>query len=74
MKDFIETHQSKIRGVLSCFDRLLFRGYLPLRCGSQMAGFLNQQHIRFHSLKDFLSEQSLRLKSHTTASWSRTSG
>jgi hypothetical protein len=62
MKDFVETHQSKIRGVLSCFDRMLFRGYLPLRCGSQMAGFLNQPHIRFHRLKDFLTEHSLRLK------------
>jgi len=64
MKDFVETHQTKIKGVLSCFDRMLFRGYLPLQCGSQMASFLNQQSIPFRNLKDFLTEHSLMLKSH----------
>ena len=37
MKSFLEKHASKITGVLSCFDRMLFRGYLPIMSGAAMA-------------------------------------
>ena len=30
MKEFIRKHEARIHGVLSCFDRMLFRGYLPI--------------------------------------------
>ena len=30
MKEFIHKHENRIQGVLSCFDRMLFRGYLPI--------------------------------------------
>jgi len=26
---FVAKHENAIRGVLSCFDRVLFRGYVP---------------------------------------------
>jgi len=29
MKDFLQQHEEKIQGVLSCLDRLIFKGYLP---------------------------------------------
>ena len=28
MQEFIRKHEARIDGVLSCFDRMLFRGYL----------------------------------------------
>ena len=30
MDQFIRKHSEVIQGVLSCFDRMLFRGYLPI--------------------------------------------
>lgn len=64
MKDFILHHQSKIKGVLSCFDRMLFRGYLSLQYSQGMAGFLRQRGIPFGRLKPFLLETSGALKAH----------
>jgi hypothetical protein len=29
MDAFVAKHEKSIRGVLSCFDRVLFRGYVP---------------------------------------------
>ncbi len=37
MKAFLDKHAAKITGVLSCFDRLLFRGYLPIMSDASMA-------------------------------------
>ena len=64
MEDFIRVHQDKIHGVLSCFDRMLFRGYLPIMSGWQMAQFLNSQNLRYRVLKSFLVEQADRVKQH----------
>ena len=47
MKEFLEKYQDRIHGVLSCFDRMLFRGYLPIMSGWQMAQFFNSSGIRF---------------------------
>ena len=41
MEEFIRKHEARIHGVLSCFDRMLFRGYLPIMSGWSMAQFLN---------------------------------
>ena len=40
MKAFIRKYENRIHGVLSCFDRMVFRGYLPIISGWAMAGFL----------------------------------
>ncbi len=37
MDQFITKHADKLQGTLPCFDRVLFRGYLPLFSGSAMA-------------------------------------
>jgi hypothetical protein len=67
MKNFLAAHEKKIDGVLSCFDRLLFRGYLPIQDGKAMAGFLNHANIRFRNLKTFLVENAERLRAHAEA-------
>ena len=41
MKEFISKYADRIHGVLSCFDRMLFRGYLPIMSGWQMAQFFS---------------------------------
>jgi hypothetical protein len=64
MKTFLEAHASKIQGTLSCFDRMLFRGYLPLESGGFMADFLRSQGVRAGQLKVFLPSQADRLVEH----------
>jgi hypothetical protein len=64
MEPFLRKHQKKINGTLECFDRMLFRGYLPIQSGWAMAQFLNQKNIRFRKLKDFLLENAARINDH----------
>ena len=33
MRRFLAKHAATTTGTLSCFDRLLFKGHLPLGCG-----------------------------------------
>jgi hypothetical protein len=64
MKEFIEKHKDRIHGVLSCFDRMLFRGYLPIMNGWPMAQFFNSSGLRFRELKPFLLQNAARVKWH----------
>ena len=64
MKLFVRKHEKKIKATLGCFDRMLFRGYLPIQSGWAMAQFLNQNDIRCSNLKDFLSENAGRVNEH----------
>ncbi len=50
--------------MLSCFDRVLFRGYLPLMSGWAMAEFLRSKQVQRRTLKPFLLEQAERVKKH----------
>jgi len=67
MKEFIRKYEDRIHGVLSCFDRMLFRGYLPIMSGWAMAQFLHRLNQGFSNLKPFLLENSERVKNHAIA-------
>jgi hypothetical protein len=67
VKEFVDKYEDRIHGVLSCFDRMLFRGYLPLMSGWAMAEFLNSLDLRFNNLKPFLMENAQRVKEHAMA-------
>jgi hypothetical protein len=67
MKEFIGKYEDKIHGVLSCFDRVLFRGHLPITSGWKMALWLYRLNVNFGSLKPFLLENSERVKNHAVA-------
>src|SRR3954468_23704384 len=67
MQEFIRKHEARIHGVLSCFDRMLFRGYLPIMSGWSMAQFLNGLDVAGGSLKPFLLENAQRVKDHAIA-------
>jgi len=64
MDQFIAKHTDAIEGTLSCFDRLIFRGYLPFFSGYAMAAFLEAKHVHRWDLKRFVIEQAERLKGH----------
>jgi hypothetical protein len=61
---FVVKHQSKIRGVLSCFDRVIFRGHLPLSYPKGMSGFLYQQKVLLKNFKDYAPQVAERIKEH----------
>ena len=64
MEAFCQKHAAKITGVLSCFDRLLFRGYLPIMSGASMAQFLQSARVNCGNLKHFLLDTAQRVKWH----------
>lgn len=67
MDAFAAKHADKIRGTLSCFDRVLFRGYLPIMSGFAMAEFLKIKGVSRLTLKPFLLAQAERLKKQALA-------
>jgi len=47
MKTFVERHAAKIRGVLSCFGRVVITGTLPdIAYAGAMAAYLTAHQIR----------------------------
>jgi hypothetical protein len=65
MKGFIERHQDRITGVLSGFDRVLFRG--TMRALSYVTGmdkFLNAQGVLYKHFSAFAQRISSKLKDH----------
>ena len=67
MREFIRKHEARIHGVLSCFDRMLFRGYLPIMSGWSMAQFLKAHQADRSSIKPFLLQNAERVKAHAIA-------
>ncbi len=67
MKEFVEKHRAKIRGVLSCPDRVVFKGYLPIGYGRGMESFMTGQGILIKDFKKFVTQQTERLSNHAKA-------
>lgn len=64
MIDFIKKHAAKIVGALSCFDRVIFHGHLPLARAEVMNAFLDHRGMLRKEFKGFVTQQSERLKAH----------
>lgn len=64
MKRFIRQYSENITGVISCFDRVLFKVYLPLGWGDAMEKFLAYQGLRIKHFGDFVKQQSQRIADH----------
>lgn len=65
MERFLERHQARITGVLSGFDRLLFRGTLrSISYRNGMDIFLSSQRVLYKNFGAFVQRLSERLKEH----------
>jgi hypothetical protein len=64
MEDFVERHGERISGVIMCFDRLIFKGYLSLGWDGQMEKFLDYKRVLIKDFGRFAKQQSHRLKLH----------
>jgi hypothetical protein len=67
MELFVRKHQEKINGTLSYFDRMLFRGYLPIQSEWAMAEYLKQNKISIWRLKEFLIKSADRINGYAKA-------
>jgi hypothetical protein len=61
---FLVKHADKVTGVLSCFDRVIFRGYLPLSHPGGLEGWLYQQKVLLKDFKDYAPRLAQRVKEH----------
>jgi hypothetical protein len=61
---FLVKHADKISGVLSCFDRVMFRGYLPLSYAKGLEGFLYRQKVLLKDFKNYAPQVAERVKEH----------
>ena len=64
MNSFVEKYNDRITGVISCFDRMLFKGYLPIGWSDAMEGLLSRQGLLIKDFGKFVEQQSERLKNH----------
>ena len=61
---FLMKHANRISGVLSCFDRVIFRGYLPICHPRGVLGWLHQQGVDYFHFKDYAPRLAERLLQH----------
>jgi hypothetical protein len=71
---FVRKHADQILGVLSCFDRLILRGHLPLSYPAGLEGFLYQQGVKLKDFKDYAPQVASRVKEHVRGLVERAGG
>ncbi len=68
MERFLKRHQDRIKGTLSGFDRVLFRGCLrSLSYCKGMDKFLGSQRVLYKDFGQFAEKLSTRIKTHAQA-------
>lgn len=67
MENFVEKYSEKITGVLSCFGRILFKGYPPLSFAHGMEGLLGREGLLIKDFKAFVKTHSEAVKGHAEA-------
>jgi len=70
MQNFIERHNTKIKGVISCFDRIVLTGTIPGICYAEgMTSLLFKKDIRIFDYTDFVEpmREEIRLNAEKLA-------
>ena len=67
MRESLGKHAEKISGTISCFDRLIFKGYLPLTWPRAMEKLMARRGLLIKDFKSFVSSSSRELKDHAKA-------
>jgi hypothetical protein len=72
MDRFIMAHRERIVGVLSCFDRVIFKGHLPISHPAGLENFFSWIGVRLKEFKEIALDLADRLKDHAQAVAQRT--
>ena len=67
MQKFLDKYSRLITGKLSCFDRVVFKGYLPLGWPGAMKGLLYREGLLIKDFGDYVHRQSQRIRAHAEA-------
>src|SRR5262245_3917869 len=65
MRKFLAKHAAATTGTVSGFDRVLFKGQLPLGYPHAMEEFLQRHGVLFKRLKGLVLQQAERLRTHS---------
>jgi hypothetical protein len=65
---FVAKHRDKITGILSCFDRMIIKGYLPFSYPLAMEGFLGWHNVLIKDFPKLAKQQSTTLR-RTPVNW-----
>ena len=61
---FVVKHQDRVHAVVSCIDRMIFRGYLPICRVRGLHGWLHQLGVKYWDFKKFAPQLAERLLQH----------
>ena len=64
MKEFLDKHAESIAGVLNSFDRIIFKGYLPISWPEGMESFLRREKVLVKDFKTYVTKVSKRVIEH----------
>lgn len=64
MEKFLAVHSALIAGVLCSFDRVIFKGHLPLGFSRAMEDLLSHNGLLIKDFKSFVFKQAVRIKEH----------
>lgn len=64
VKKFLAQYNDRISGTISCFDRILFKGHLPLGWPEAMERLLGRQKLLIKDFGRFVNTQSTRVAQH----------
>lgn len=64
VEDFLKKHEASITGTISVFDRIIFKGYLPMTYPEAAEKFFFYRKILLKEFKDFTKAQTETLRTH----------
>jgi len=64
MNKFIQQFQDKIKGRIDCFDRIVFKGYLPIGFPNAMYHLLNKNNVLIKDFSKFVDRHTERVVQH----------
>ena len=64
MEQFLNKHKEKVTGVISVFDRVILKGYLPISYPEAAESFFNRRGMLLKEFKNFTTTQTELLKKH----------
>ena len=67
MNSFLQQYSGRISGTISCFDRVLFKGHLPLGWSEAMERLISRQGLLIKDFKSFVTAQSSRIGKNAEA-------
>jgi hypothetical protein len=67
LERFVNKHGDKVTGTIMCFDRVMFKGHLPLGWGEAMERLLARHGQRIKDFGRFVQEQSEGVKQQAMA-------